>query len=89
MKLKKMSIRPLNQNIQNIRLRITKNVKNVSNSHYTLYIRNFLSFENVEISMQVSNRQLFYRNDVETMFFRGTTILTECIYIYNNSFIRS
>jgi len=36
-----------------------------------LYVRNFLLLENVEISMQVSNRQLFYRNDVETTSFRG------------------
>jgi len=44
-------------------------VKNVSNSHCTLYIHNFLSLENVEISMQVLNRQLF----VITTSFRETT----------------
>jgi len=60
-----MSIRSLNEN-KNIHIRLrtqiyTKNVKNVSNSHCTLYIRNFLSLENVEISMQVSNRQFFHR----------------------------
>jgi len=70
-------IRSLNEN-KNIHIRLrtqiyTKNVKNVSNSHCTLYIRNFLSLENVEISMQVSNRQLSYHNDsIETMSFRGT-----------------
>ena len=63
MKSKKMLIRRLNENIQNLRLR-TKNIKNVSNSHCTLYIHNFLSFKNVEISMQVSNRQLFHHNDI-------------------------
>ena len=60
-----------NENIQNIRLQTIrllsqiyiKNIKNISNSHCTLYICNFLSLENVEISMQVSNRQLFHHNE--------------------------
>ena len=34
----------------------------MSNSHCILYICNFLSLENIEILMQVSNRQLFHRN---------------------------
>jgi len=36
---------------------------------FSIYV--ILSLENVEISMQVSNRQLFHRNNVETSF-RGT-----------------
>jgi len=82
----------------------TKNVKNVSNSHSTLYIHNFLSLENVEISMQVSNRQFFHRNDVETTSFRGTISgillvpqkrLVECLpkiyffIIYYNLYLKS
>ena len=47
---------------------IPKILKIYQISHCTLYIRNFLSFENIEISMQVSNRQLFYK-DVETTSF--------------------
>jgi len=50
---------------------IPKILKMYQISHCTLYIRNFLSFENIEISMQVSNRQLFYK-DVETTSFWGT-----------------
>jgi len=56
----------------------TKNIKNISYFHCTLYIRNFLSLENVEISMQVSNRQLFHRNDVEKTFFRGAISDWDC-----------
>jgi len=77
MKSKKMSIRSLNENIQNIRLWsqiYIKNVKNVSNSHCTLYIRNFLSLENVEILMQVSNWQLFHCNDIDKDEYRNPDI---------------
>jgi len=36
------------------------------------FIRNFWLLENVEISTQVLNRQLFELNDVETISFRRT-----------------
>jgi len=37
----------------------------------------FLSVENVKISMQVSNRQLFQYNDIETTFLFEKLFLTE------------
>jgi len=50
-----------------------------------LYICNFVSLENVEISTQILNRQLFHCNDVETTSFQRTIsdwVAVSYIYIY-------
>jgi len=51
-----------------------KFIPKILKMYQTLSLHSYIIFclENVEISMQVSNRQLLHRNDVETMSFRGT-----------------